>query len=227
MPKISINQYIDHTILKPESTKDQVIQICKEAIQFGFCSVCVNPWFIPLVASQVKGTAVKPGATIGFPLGSTTTEVKAFETKDAIKNGAKEVDMVINVGALKSGDIPYVERDIAAVIAAAKGKALVKVILETCLLTDDEIVTACMLGQKAGADFVKTSTGFNATGATVAHVALMRKTVGDAMGVKASGGIRSYQEAMKMIRAGATRIGTSAGVKIVQEQNEMLNQKLH
>ncbi len=220
MAKITINQYIDHTILKPESTKDQVIQVCKEAIQYGFCSVCVNPWFIPLVAKQLQGTAVKPGAAIGFPLGSTTTEVKAFETKDAIKNGAKEVDMVLNVGALKSGDVNYVERDIAAVIAAAKGKALVKVILEICLLTDDEIVIACKLAQKVGADFVKTSTGFNASGATVAHVALMRKTVGKSMGVKASGGIRSYQDAIKMIDAGASRIGTSAGVKIVQEQEQ-------
>lgn len=227
MAKISINQYIDHTILKPESTKDQVIQICKEAIQYGFCSVCVTPWFIPLVVSQIHGTTVKAGAAIGFPLGCTTTEVKVFETKDAIKNGAKEVDMVMNVGALKSGDNAYVERDIAAVVVAAKGKALVKVILETCLLTDEEIVTACKVAQKAGANFVKTSTGFNAAGATEAHVALMRKTVGESMGVKASGGIRSYQDAMKMIQAGASRIGSSTGVKIIQEQEEALNPKNH
>lgn len=223
MAKISINQYIDHTILKPESTKDQVIQTCKEAIQYGFCSVCVTPWFIPLVVSQIHGTTVKAGAAIGFPLGCTTTEVKVFETKDAIKNGAKEVDMVMNVGALKSGDNNYVEKDIAAVVAAAKGKALVKVILETCLLTDEEIVTACRLAQNAGADFIKTSTGFNAAGATVAHISLMRKTVGNSMGVKASGGIRSYKDAVKMIEAGATRIGTSAGVQIVKEQEKMVN----
>ncbi len=177
----------------------------------------------PLVANQLRGTSVKPGAAIGFPLGCTTMETKVFETKDAIKNGAKEVDMVMNVGALKSGDLIFVEKDIAAVVAAAKGKALVKIILETCLLTDDEIVTACKLAQKARADFVKTSTGFNSAGATVAHVALMRKTVGKTMGVKASGGIRTYYDAVKMIEAGATKIGTSAGVQIVKEQEKIFN----
>ncbi len=218
MARISISQYIDHTILKPETTKDQVIQTCKEAIQYGFFAVCVNPWFIPLVASQLYGTAVKADATIAFPLGSSMTDVKVFETKDAIRNGAQEVDLVINIAALKSGDHTCVERDIEAVVAAARGKALVKVILETCLLSDVEIVTACQLAKNAGANFVKTSTGFNVAGATVAHVTLMRKTVGNAIGVKASGGIRTYQAALEMINAGATRIGTSAGVNIIREE---------
>ncbi|MEX2684163.1 MAG: deoxyribose-phosphate aldolase [Candidatus Sigynarchaeota archaeon] len=213
-----IRAYIDHTILKPETTREQVIQVCNEAKEYRFAAVCVNPWFIPLVARCLKGTKIGAGAAIGFPLGTTTTDVKVFEAKDALRNGATELDMVINVGALKSGDPGLVEKEIASVVAAAKGKALVKVILETCLLTTDEIVAGCKLAMKARADFVKTSTGFSSAGATVEHVALMRKTVGDKMGVKASGGIRTYQAALDMIKAGATRIGTSAGVQIMKEQ---------
>nr|MDO8113994.1 deoxyribose-phosphate aldolase [Candidatus Sigynarchaeota archaeon] len=215
---MAINSYIDHTILKPETTKDQVIQVCNEAKQYQFAAVCVNPCFTALVASCLKGSRVKTGAAIGFPLGCTTTEVKVFETKDAIKKGATEIDVVMNVGTLKSGDTGLVEKEIAAVVEAARGKATVKVILEICLLTKDEIVTACKIAQKAGADFVKTSTGFNVAGATVEHVALMRQIVGKNMGVKASGGIKSYHDAIEMIKAGANRIGTSAGVKIIQEQ---------
>jgi deoxyribose-phosphate aldolase len=218
MTEPDIRGYIDHTLLKPEATKVQVVQTCNEAMEYRFAAVCVNPCFIPLVASCLKGTKIGVGAAIGFPLGTTTTEVKVFEAKDALHNGATELDMVINVGALKSGDHSLVEKEIASVVSAARGKAIVKVILETCLLTTDEIVACCKLAMKARANFVKTSTGFSTAGATVEHVALMRKTVGDAMGVKASGGIRTYQSAMDMIKAGATRIGTSAGVKIVQEQ---------
>jgi deoxyribose-phosphate aldolase len=217
---IPLNEYIDYTILKPETTHDQVIQVCEEAKQYQFVAVCVNSCFVPLVASLMQGSGVKICSTIGFPLGCTTSKMKAFEVQDAIQNGAQEVDMVINVGALKSGDVEYVERDIAAVVAAARGSALVKVILETCLLTDDEIVTACTLAHNAGADFVKTSTGFNTAGATVEHVALMRNTVGDSMGVKASGGIRTREAALQMIEAGASRIGTSSGVAIMQELDE-------
>jgi deoxyribose-phosphate aldolase len=218
MDEPDIRAYIDHTILKPEATKDQVVQICKEAKEYQFAAVCVNPCFIPLVADLLKGTRIGVGAAIGFPLGTTTTEVKVFEAKDALKNGATELDMVINVGALKSGEYDLFEKEIASVVSAARGKAIVKVIMETCLLTTDEIVTGCKLAMKARANFVKTSTGFSTAGATVEHVALMRKVVGDAMGVKASGGIRTYQAAIDMIKAGATRIGTSAGVKIVQAQ---------
>ena len=218
MTEPDIRAYIDHTVLRPEATKEQVIQACDEAKQHRFAAMCVNPCFIPLVASCLKGTKVGVGAAIGFPLGTTTTDVKVFEAKDALRNGATELDMVINVGALKSGDLNFVEAEIALVVSAARGKAIVKVILETCLLTTDEIVAVCKLAMKARADFVKTSTGFSTAGATAEQVALMRKTVGDVMGVKASGGIRTYQAAMDMIRAGATRIGTSAGVKIVQEQ---------
>ncbi|MFX0102053.1 MAG: deoxyribose-phosphate aldolase [Candidatus Hodarchaeota archaeon] len=212
---MKINKYIDHTILKPESTEEEVLQICKEAIEHDFASVCVNSCHTKLVANALKGSSVKTGIAIGFPLGATSTEVKAFEANYAIENGASEIDMVMNVGALKSGDLERVERDIKAVVDVANKTVVVKVILETCLLTDEEIIQACKISKNAGADFVKTSTGFNSAGATVKHVALMRKTVGNEMGVKASGGIRNYKQAMEMIEAGATRLGTSSGVKIV------------
>ncbi|KQC48120.1 deoxyribose-phosphate aldolase [Geobacillus stearothermophilus] len=215
---VNIANMIDHTLLKPEATKEQIVQLCAEAKQYGFASVCVNPSWVKTAARELSGTDVRVCTVIGFPLGATTPETKAFETKNAIENGAREVDMVINIGALKSGADDWVERDIRAVVEAAAGKALVKVIIETALLTDDEKVRACQLAVKAGADYVKTSTGFSGGGATVEDVALMRKTVGDNVGVKASGGVRDRKTAEAMIEAGATRIGTSSGVAIVSGQ---------
>ena len=206
---------IDHTLLKPEATRDQIIKVCQEAVAYRFASVCVNPYWVPLVAEQLKGSPVKVCTVIGFPLGANTSATKALETAEAVNAGATEVDMVINIGALKSGQVDVVRADIKAVVQAAKPKALVKVIIETCLLTDEEKVTACRLAKEAGADFVKTSTGFSTGGATVADIALMRKTVGPDMGVKASGGIRDVAAARAMVEAGATRIGASASTAIV------------
>jgi len=213
---VNIAKMIDHTLLKANTTKEQIIKLCEEAKQCGFASVCVNPTWVALAAELLEGTGVKVCTVIGFPLGANAPETKVFETKDAINKGANEVDMVINIGALKDGNDELVERDIRAVVEAAEGKALVKVIIETCLLTEEEKVRACQLAVKAGADFVKTSTGFSTGGATVEDVALMRKTVGDKVGVKASGGVRNVDDAKAMITAGATRIGTSSGVAIVQ-----------
>ncbi|QPA30120.1 deoxyribose-phosphate aldolase [Thermaerobacillus caldiproteolyticus] len=211
-----IAKMIDHTLLKADTTKEQIVKLCEEAKQYNFASVCVNPTWVATAAELLKGTDVKVCTVIGFPLGANTPETKAFETKNAIENGATEVDMVINIGALKDGNDELVERDIRAVVDAAKGKALVKVIIEACLLTEEEKVRACELAVKAGADYVKTSTGFSTGGATVEDVALMRKTVGPNIGVKASGGVRDLQSAEAMIQAGATRIGTSSGAAIVQ-----------
>ncbi|MCM2606149.1 deoxyribose-phosphate aldolase [Rossellomorea marisflavi] len=211
-----IANMIDHTLLKPESTKEQVEILCQEAKEYTFASVCVNPTWVAYAHELLEGTQVKVCTVIGFPLGASTPEVKAFETKDAIANGATEVDMVINISALKSGDDALVKRDMEAVVAASKGKALSKVIIETCLLTDEEKVKACKLAVEAGADYVKTSTGFSTGGATVADITLMRKTVGPDIGVKASGGVRSLEDAQNMIEAGATRLGASSGVKIMQ-----------
>jgi deoxyribose-phosphate aldolase len=211
---------IDHTLLKPDATRDQIKKLCYEAKKYGFASVCVNPSYVSLASELLKGTPVKVCTVIGFPLGATTPTTKAMETRDAIANGASEIDMVINVGALKSGDYDLVKKDIEAVVEAARGKALVKVILETALLTDEEKVKGCLLAKLAGADFVKTSTGFRPGGATVQDIMLMRKVVGEKMGVKASGGIRDYESTRKMIEAGANRIGASAGVKIVKEACE-------
>jgi len=209
---------IDHTLLKPEATRAQVEQVCDEAKQHGFASVCVNPTHVRLCAQRLKGSPVKVCTVVGFPLGATLPEVKAFETQQALEAGATEIDMVINIGALKSQDNDLVARDLAAVVRAAHaGNALVKVILEAALLTDDEKIAACQLAQSAGADFVKTSTGFGPGGATVEDVALMRRAVGPAMGVKAAGGIRTLADAQKMIAAGATRIGASASVKMMAE----------
>jgi deoxyribose-phosphate aldolase len=205
---------IDHTLLKPEATLEQIRVLCEEAKQYRFASVCVNPYWVKEAAKLLSGTDVKVCTVVGFPLGATTSETKAFETKDAIKNGADEIDMVINIGALKSGDLETVKRDIEAVVKAAEGK-LVKVILETGLLTDEEIVEASKLAKEAGAHFVKTSTGFGKGGATVEAVQLMRETVGSGLGVKASGGIRDQETAQKMVGAGANRIGASASVAIV------------
>ncbi|ANB61679.1 deoxyribose-phosphate aldolase [Anoxybacteroides amylolyticum] len=212
----NIAKMIDHTLLKANTTKAQIVQLCEEAKEYGFASVCVNPTWVATAADLLKGTDVKVCTVIGFPLGANTPETKAFETKDAIEKGATEVDMVINIGALKDGDDALVERDIRAVVEAANGKALVKVIIETCLLSEEEKVRACRLAVQAGADYVKTSTGFSTGGATVEDIALMRKTVGPNIGVKASGGVRDLQGAEAMIEAGATRIGTSSGVAIVQ-----------
>ncbi|PWW26527.1 deoxyribose-phosphate aldolase [Cytobacillus oceanisediminis] len=211
----NVARMIDHTLLKADTTKDQIEKICAEAKEYNFASVCVNPTWVKLSSELLNGTEVKVCTVIGFPLGASTPETKAFETKSAIENGATEVDMVINIGALKGGDNELVERDIRAVVDAAKGKALTKVIIETCLLTEEEKVRACELSVKAGADFVKTSTGFSTGGATVEDIALMRKTVGPDIGVKASGGVRSAEDAQKMIEAGATRIGASSGAAIV------------
>lgn len=206
---------IDHTLLKAEATQEQIIKLCEEAKKYGFASVCVNPVWVKTATEELKGSDVKVCTVIGFPLGSNTPETKAFEAKNAIENGATEVDMVINIGALKDKNDELVERDIRAVVDTAKGKALVKVIIETCLLTDEEKVRACELAVKAGADFVKTSTGFSTHGATVEDVALMRKTVGPDIGVKASGGVRDLNDLKSMVEAGANRIGTSSGVKIM------------
>ncbi|WP_409251416.1 deoxyribose-phosphate aldolase [Bacillus sp. SCS-153A] len=212
----NIAKMIDHTLLKADSTKDQVTKICEEAKEYNFASVCVNPGWVKYSAELLQGTDVKVCTVIGFPLGATTSETKAFETKDAIEKGATEVDMVINIGALKDGNDDLVKQDIQAVTEAAKGKALTKVIIETSLLTDEEKERACRLAVEAGTDFVKTSTGFSTGGATIEDIKLMRKTVGPDIGVKASGGVRSVEDAKNMIEAGATRIGASSGVQIVQ-----------
>lgn len=211
---MKLNKYIDHTILKPETTQEQVEKILSEAKEYDFASVCVNPTWVSLAADSLKDSDVKVCTVIGFPLGANTSAVKAFETEDAIANGADEIDMVINVGALKAGNDALVLDDIKAVVDAS-GDKLVKVIIEACLLTDDEKVRACQLSKEAGADYVKTSTGFSTGGATVADVTLMRKTVGPDMGVKASGGARSYEDAIAFIEAGASRIGASSGVAIM------------
>ncbi len=211
----SIAKMIDHTLLKADATKEQVVELCNEAKQYEFASVCLNPVWVKTAAELLKGTPVKTCTVIGFPLGATTSEVKAFETKNAIENGASEIDMVINIGALKSGDTKAVQEDIEAVVNAAAGKAIVKVIIETSLLTDEEKRTACELSVLAKADFVKTSTGFSTGGATVEDVKLMRSTVGPEMGVKASGGVRSLEDLTAMKEAGATRIGASSGVAIM------------
>ena len=216
MEKSQIAKLIDHTLLKPDATREQIVRLAEEAKKYDFASVCVNPVWVPQVCEILKETDVKVCTVIGFPLGATTPETKAFETRNAIENGATEVDMVINIGLLKSGRYEEVEEDIRAVTKAAEGKALTKVIIETCLLTDEEKVRACEIAARAGADFVKTSTGFSTGGATAEDVALMRKTVGDDLGVKASGGVRSLEDLMKMVDAGANRIGTSSGVKIME-----------
>ena len=212
---MELNRMMDHTILKADATEQDVLQVIEEAKEYHFYSVCINPTWVKLAAEKLAGEPVAVCTVIGFPLGANTSEVKAYETTDAINNGADEVDMVINVGALKSAQYKKVQQDIEAVVAAAKDRALVKVIIETALLTKEEIVKACELAQAAGADFVKTSTGFSASGAAAADVKLMRETVGPSMGVKASGGIHSAQEAMAMIEAGANRLGTSASVAII------------
>ncbi|TQR45478.1 deoxyribose-phosphate aldolase [Paenibacillus popilliae] len=212
---MSIARMIDHTMLKADAVQADIANLVEEAKQYQFASVCVNPTWVAYCAEQLAGTEVKVCTVIGFPLGASTSAVKALETQDAIAGGATEVDMVINIGELKAGNDEFVLKDIEAVVKAASGKALVKVIIETCLLTDEQKVRACELAVKAGADFVKTSTGFSTGGATREDVALMRKTVGQQTGVKASGGVRSLEDVNNMIEAGATRIGASSGVSIM------------
>lgn len=213
-----IARAIDHTLLKPDATREQIEKLCAEAREFGFATVCVNPAWVRLCADRLRGSETRVCTVVGFPLGATMPEVKAYEAGRVVAEGACEVDMVLNVGALKSGDHRLVERDIAGVVAASHaGGAIVKVILETALLTDDEKVKGCVLSQAAGAEFVKTSTGFGPGGATAEDVALMRRVVGREMGVKAAGGVRDLKSAQQMIAAGADRIGASVGVKIVQE----------
>ena len=209
---------IDHTLLKPDATRQQIEELCREAAQFKFATVCVNPTWVATCARLLQGSGVLVCSVVGFPLGATTADVKGYETQRAIFDGAREIDTVINVGALKSGDLRVVEKDIEAVVAPCRAcGALSKVIIEAALLTDDEKVTACTLAKAAGADYVKTSTGFGPGGATAADVALMRRVVGAEMGVKAAGGVRDFDSVKAMIAAGATRVGASAGVKIVQQ----------
>ncbi|MEO0074512.1 MAG: deoxyribose-phosphate aldolase [candidate division WOR-3 bacterium] len=212
----NLNKYIDHTLLKPQASEKDIKKLCADAKKHNFATVFVNPSYVKLAAKLLKGCGVKVGCAIGFPLGATTTEVKVMETLQAIKNGAQEIDMVINIGAVKSKKYQLVAKDIKSVVVAAKPIG-VKVILETCLLSNEEKVRLAKIAKKVGAAYVKTSTGFSTGGATVEDIKLLRKTVGKKMGVKASGGIRDYKTALAMIEAGANRIGTSAGVMIMQE----------
>lgn len=213
---MNLAKYIDHTLLSPTAQKEEILKLCSEADQYGFFSVCVQPSWVSTSHEALKDSEVKVCTVIGFPHGATSSETKAFETKNAIENGADEIDMVINLGQLKDGNLDYVKSDIQSVVDAANKEALVKVIIESSLLTDDEIKTASRLSKEAGADFVKTSTGFNGAGASVEAVKIMRQTVGEDLGVKASGGVRSKEDADAMITAGATRIGASSGIAIVE-----------
>lgn len=214
---MKLNEYIDHTVLKAEATSEDVKRLCREAKEYGFASVCVNSMYTRLVAEELKGSGVKTCVVVGFPLGAMSTPAKAFETARAVEVGAEEIDMVIPIGALKEGNLDYVREDIHAVVEAA-GEAHVKVIIEACLLSDEEKKIACQLSEEAGAHFVKTSTGFSLWGAKEEDVRLMRECVGDRLGVKAAGGIRTKEDTLKMIEAGASRIGASAGIKIVTEE---------
>lgn len=214
---MQLNKYIDHTLLKGDCTKEQIEKLCQEAREHDFASVCVNPYWVKYAASQLSGSDAKVCTVIGFPLGANTTEVKVQETKDAVKNGAQEIDMVINVSALKAKEDDYVYNEIKEIVSAAAGN-VVKVIIETCLLTDEEKVRACNLIMKAGAHFVKTSTGMSTGGATKEDIALFKNTVQDNIEIKASGGVRTYEDAMTMIETGATRIGTSGGVQIISKE---------
>lgn len=216
MKKQDIARMIDHTLLKATATKEQIDKLCEEAKAYHFASVCINPCFVAQAAARLAGTGVKVCTVIGFPLGANTSAVKAFETRDAVQNGAEEIDMVINIGALKACDEAAVEADIRAVVDAAQGK-LVKVIIETCYLLDEEKIAACRAAVRAGADYVKTSTGFGTAGANVHDVALMKASIPASMKVKAAGGIHTYEQAASLIQAGASRIGASAGIAIVEK----------
>lgn len=219
---MDINMYIDHTLLKADATEDKILELCDDAIEYKFKAVCVNPYWVRLCKEKLINSDVLVATVIGFPLGANTSKIKALETEDAIVNGANEIDMVINIGELKNGNYEAVLNDIKAVVEAAKDKAIVKVIIETALLNDEEIVKACELAKDAGANFVKTSTGFSTSGAKLEDVRLMKNTVGDELEVKASGGVSDIDTAIEMIKAGATRIGTSAGVKLSSEFAERL-----
>ncbi|MCI0129684.1 MULTISPECIES: deoxyribose-phosphate aldolase [Enterococcaceae] len=214
---MNLAKYVDHTLLKPDATREQIKTLCEEAAEYDFASVCVNPFWVSYAAEILADAKAKVCTVIGFPLGANTTETKVFETTNAIENGAEEIDMVINIGALKNKEYDIVEQDIAAVVKASHPKAIVKVIIETCLLTDEEIVKACELSVAANADFVKTSTGFSTGGATPKDVKLMKDTVKDNAFVKASGGVRSKEDAFTMIEMGADRLGTSSGILLVKE----------
>jgi deoxyribose-phosphate aldolase len=214
MKKQEFLKMIDHTLLSPEAGRADIKKLCDEAKEYGFGAVCVNPCHITYAAQELKGSGIAPCSVVGFPLGASLSESKEYETQRLIDLGAKEIDMVMNIGAAKHGDFSAVQNDIEAVVETAKGRALVKVIIEACLLTDEEKIKVCKAAQRAGADFVKTSTGFSKSGATTQDVALMRRTVGDKLGVKASGGIRDLKTALEMVAAGANRLGTSAGVEI-------------
>lgn len=216
MERVTLAHYFDHTLLKPAATREEVRTLCREAVEHGFFSVCVNPVQVATARTALSGTEVKVCSVVGFPLGAQTSAIKALETARAVLDGAEEIDMVINIGAMKEGAAAVVEEDIREVVKAAEGRT-VKVILETCMLTKAEIVAACRLARNAGAHFVKTSTGFGGGGATVEDVALMKETVGDTMQVKASGGIKSLEDALRMIDAGADRLGASAGIAIMAE----------
>ena len=220
----NIAAYIDHTLLKPDASKNDVIKTCNEAKKYNFASVCVNPYYVKLVSQQLKNSDVKVCSVIGFPLGCTMKEVKAYEAQLAIQNGADEIDMVINIAALKNKDYKLVEEDIKAVVEKAKDRAIVKVIIETCLLTEEEKIKACQLSVKSGADFVKTSTGFSTGGANIPDVSLMKQTVGNKAKVKASGGIRDINKVNQLIDVGADRIGASSSVAIVEEINIQNNE---
>ncbi len=213
----SIANLIDHTLLRPEAAHSDIVQLCREASENNFATVCINGYWVPLAAAQLSGSSVKVCTVVGFPLGASSTEAKVAETEDALRAGAQEIDMVLNIGALRDNDDETVEEEIALIGAVChRSGAILKVILETALLNDDQKVSACTLAKNAGADFVKTSTGFGPSGANAEDVALMRRTVGPGMGVKASGGIRTLDDLLKMINAGATRIGASAGLKIIE-----------
>lgn len=214
---MNLAKYVDHTLLKPDATREQIKTLCEEAAEYDFASVCVNPFWVSYAAEILADAKAKVCTVIGFPLGANTIETKVFETTNAIENGAEEIDMVINIGALKNKEYDIVEQDIAAVVKASHPKAIVKVIIETCLLTDEEIVKACELSVAANADFVKTSTGFSTGGATPKDVKLMKDTVKDNAFVKASGGVRSKEDAFTMIEMGADRLGTSSGILLVKE----------
>lgn len=207
--------YIDHTLLKPDATEAEIQKLCEEAIKYSFYSVCVNPAWTAYCARKLRGTGVKVCAVVGFPLGATDSRTKAYETRNSIENGADEIDMVINVGALRNGDLKTVESDLRAVLTACRSTTTTKAIIETCLLSDEEKVIASQLVKKVGYDFVKTSTGFSTAGATAHDIALIRRTVGPKIGIKAAGGIRTFEDALLMIQSGATRLGCSASVKIV------------
>ena len=214
---MDIARFIDHTLLKPDATEEMIENLCNEAKKYNFYAVCINPYYVKLAKKILRNSNVKIATVIGFPLGANTSKIKALEAEESIKDGADELDMVINIAALKNKDYDKVKEDIEEVVKKAKGNALVKVIIETCLLTEDEKVRACNLSLEAGANFVKTSTGFNGKGATVEDIRLIKSVVGNKMKIKASGGIRDYETAIKMIEAGANRIGASSSVKIVQD----------